>query len=103
MTMFKPILAAIPNAWMQAMRRKTRLKVMYWPIFASTCIILIFIGFGPLTSALRPAFVAAWAGGDFGTKLGRWLPGNYLETRSVALPRVDLAAQNSPEVEIHDI
>lgn len=103
MTMFKPIFAAIPNAWIQAMRRQTRLKVMYWPIFASTCIILIFIGFAPLTSALRPAFVAAWAGGDFGTKLGRWLPGSYLETRSAALPWVDLAAQNSPKSESRDI
>ncbi len=85
------------------MRRKTRLKVMYWPIFASTCIILIFIGFGPLTTALRPAFVAAWAGGDFGTKLGRWLPGSELETRSAAFPWVDLAAQNATKSASSDI
>ena len=85
------------------MRRKTRLKVMYWPIFASTCIILIFIGFGPLTSALRPAFIAAWAGGDFGTKVDRWLPGSDLETRSAAFPWVGLAAPNPPKSESRDI
>ena len=78
------------------MRRKTRSKVLYWPAFASTCIIFILIFFGPLASVLRPSFVRLWAGSDLGSKIIRWLPDGNLGTRSVTLPWVDLAASNSP-------
>src|SRR5258708_7672797 len=80
-----------PNARTIAMRRKARLKVLYWPFFASVCIILILIGFGPFATVFQPAISHLWAGGDLGSKLSRWLSGNTVGARAVTLPWMDLA------------
>jgi len=85
-----------PNARTIAMRRKARLKVLYWPIIASTCIILILVGFGPLSSLLRPTVAHLWAGCDLEGKVGRWLPGSFLEGRSMTFPWMEMAASRSP-------
>lgn len=77
------------------MRRKARLKVLYWPIIASTCIILILIGFGPLSSLLRPTMAHLWAGCDLEGKVGHWLPGVFLKGRSVTFPSMEVAANRS--------
>lgn len=77
------------------MRRKARLKVLYWPALASVCIILILIGAGPLATVLRPALTHFWAGSNLGSLLGRWLPDNMSGTRSITLPWFELASENS--------
>ncbi len=80
------------------MRRKARLKVLYWPLFASAIIILILIGFGPLAVNVHPVVAKFWAGGDFGTKLQRWLPSGYFSSRSITLPWQDLAKDDGSRV-----
>jgi len=77
------------------MRRKARLKVLYWPILASTCIILILIGFGPFALLLRPAVSHLWAGGDFEKNVGRWLPASFFDGRTITLPWVEMASADS--------
>ena len=80
------------------MRRKIRFKVLYWPALASTCIILILISFGPLSTVIRPSFVRLWAGSDLGTKINLWFP-NALGARSVTLPWIDLAENEAQKPE----
>lgn len=79
------------------MRRKARLKVPHWPIIASTCIILILIGFGPLSSLLRPTMAHLWAGCDLEGKVGHWLPGVFLKGRSITFPWMEVAANRSAD------
>ncbi len=43
------------------MQRKLRLKVLYWPLFASLCIVLLLMRWEPLMTWVRPA-IAPWLG-----------------------------------------
>jgi len=45
------------------MRRRLRLKVLYWPAIASTSIIVLLLCVGPLDPWLRPLVGKFWAGG----------------------------------------
>jgi hypothetical protein len=77
------------------MRRKARLNVLYWPILASIFIILILIGFGPLSNRFRPTISQWWAGGDFGSKFGGWSNQESMGARSITLPWLDLASKSN--------
>ncbi|MGV3486298.1 MAG: hypothetical protein ACO1RT_17900, partial [Planctomycetaceae bacterium] len=81
------------------MRRKARLKVLYWPILASVCIILILAGLGSVGPKLNPKVTQIWAGGDLGTKLEGWLP-RGASPRTVTLPWHDLASRQSLSREV---
>jgi len=80
------------------MRRKARLKVLYWPILASACIIFILMGSGSIGQSLRPVVAKWWAGTGLDDRFGGWLPRygeksdrsiatDFASKRPVPLPR----------------
>jgi len=76
------------------MRRKARLKVLYWPILASTCIILILFASGPYSRFLRPVIARVWAGGDLNGPAARWFPGAYFGTQTEPTSWIQMASDS---------
>jgi len=76
------------------MRRRLRLKVLYWPAITSASIVMLLVLSGPLDPWLRPLVGPFWAGGNFadgrpdaGWRLPTWPP-----TSSTARGLSDFAA-----------
>ena len=66
------------------MRRKLKLKVLYWPIFASIAIIIALFLFGPSGDALRLRLQQLSSTSDIAATLSSWLPvsgGSYDRSR----------------------
>ncbi len=63
------------------MRRKLKLKVLYWPIFASIAIIIVLFLFGPSGDALRLRLQQLSSTNDIGSILSSWLPANTESSR----------------------
>ncbi len=75
------------------MRRKARLKVLYWPLFASVCVILLLISIGPGRGIVPPPVAKWWNSQGFAATIGSWLPGGDDWTRGVTARWPHIARQ----------